>query len=131
MSESLDKTPRYLAWTRDVFEEWLLSDSKELVRMLFEKPSTYYNAKNLAAIMNGNYARSITGKAFAITKSGAMALVPPLSKEGDMLCYFRGALTPFVLRPKRYGVHELIGNCYVHGVADVVKGVEWERYSLE
>jgi hypothetical protein len=35
---------------------------------------------------------------FAITEGGRMALVPPLCEPGDLICVFKGAQTPMLLR---------------------------------
>jgi hypothetical protein len=85
----------------------------------------------MSKIMQGNAAVTITGKEFAITASGAMALVPPLTKEGDVVCYIKCALVPFVLRRKDETLWKLIGTCYVHGTPDIYMGSDWEHILLE
>ena len=63
--------------------------------------------------------------------ASAMALVPPLTKDGDVVCYLKCALVPFVLRQKKNAVWELIGSCYVHGTPDIYTGPEWEPILLK
>ena len=72
---------------------------------------------------------------FAVTKTGLMALVPPETKPGDVVCVFQGAKTPHVLR-KADGCDSgtdrwrLACEAYVHGymegriVAEVKKRAE-------
>jgi Heterokaryon incompatibility protein (HET) len=42
-------------------------------------------------------------RCFAITEGGRMALVPQLSKPGDLICIFEGAQTPMLLRKSILG----------------------------
>jgi hypothetical protein len=44
--------------------------------------------------------------------------VPLFTKPKDIICIFRGAETPFVVRPTGSGTHTLIGPCYVDGIID-------------
>lgn len=58
---------------------------------------------------------------FCITEQGRMAIMPPRSLPGDVICIFKGAHTPFVLRQvssEEPSVYNLVGCCYVHGVMD-------------
>jgi hypothetical protein len=55
------------------------------------------------------------GRRLCVTEHGRMAIMPPLSLPGDVICIFNGARTPFVLREKSLG-YSLVGCCYVHGV---------------
>jgi hypothetical protein len=75
---------------------------------------------------------SAGGKRFATLESGRMALVPPETRPGDTICYIRDTDVPFVIRSaedKRH--HELVGSCYVHGVADqCVREKGWESITL-
>jgi hypothetical protein len=73
MSESTHKRPEYLIEARKAFEGFFLGPNEE---------SVYLMGSNLQKTLNGNYARTVTGAAFAVTATGAMALVPPLSKSG-------------------------------------------------
>lgn len=61
------------------------------------------------------------GRRFCITGRGTIALVPPLSRKGDVVALVHGAQTPFVLRKKegrRDGAYELVGEGYFHGYMD-------------
>ena len=55
---------------------------------------------------------------FCITKEGRTAVVPPKTQEGDIVCVFKGASMPFLLRPQG-AAFELIGCCYVHGLMEL------------
>ncbi|KAL8284598.1 hypothetical protein RB600_009152 [Gaeumannomyces tritici] len=75
-------------------------------------------------------------RSFAVTAEGHMMLVPPGTKEGDAVCIFAGAKTPFILRRdegsrldsgegeqgQEHGqedeVWRLYGEAYVHGMMD-------------
>lgn len=63
-----------------------------------------------------------SGRKFAITEKGYMAMVPPLTKAGDDIGIIYGAEVPFVFRrcakPASAAVYDLVGECYVHGVMD-------------
>ncbi|KIX96246.1 uncharacterized protein Z520_08024 [Fonsecaea multimorphosa CBS 102226] len=56
-------------------------------------------------------------RCFGVTSQGRLGLVPAEVRENDLLCVFRGAKVPFVLRPHRDSDrYELIGEAYVHGI---------------
>ncbi len=58
---------------------------------------------------------------FCVTEEGRMAIVPPLTLPGDIICVIKGTRMPFVLRKSKRGdllVYQLVGCCYVHGVMD-------------
>ncbi|KAM6513653.1 hypothetical protein FALCPG4_016034 [Fusarium falciforme] len=60
-----------------------------------------------------------SGRKFAVTKEGYMALVPQLAAAGDELCVMYGMKTPFAIRRQADSDgFELVGPCYVHGCMD-------------
>ena len=122
MSESTNKDPKYLAHARDICEKTIFNDPKEMVRAMRENPTLF---GDLPGILQGNLARTVTGRAFAVTAAGRMALVPPLSRPGDLLCYIQCAVLPFVLRKGTEAGQTLMGTCYVHGCPDVYRGSGW------
>jgi hypothetical protein len=67
-----------------------------------------------------HFAGHVVGRRFCITEQGRMAIVPPFSREADMICIINGARTPYVLRKTAdcARLYELIGCCYVHGVME-------------
>lgn len=61
---------------------------------------------------------ALQGKAFMITDRGFMGIAPAGAQVGDLVCIFRKGDVPFVLRPIGGGYHELVGDCFVHGIMD-------------
>ena len=59
----------------------------------------------------------LSNYAFASTKSGRLALVPPLTLRGDRIFVLYGCTSPLVLRenPQRPGRYQTIGEAYIHG----------------
>jgi hypothetical protein len=67
-----------------------------------------------------------TNRKFCTTKRGFMALVPPETKQNDIVFVPLGAQAPFVIRYHGDGenadtgkyrpVYKLVGECYVHGM---------------
>jgi hypothetical protein len=55
------------------------------------------------------------GRKFFTTANSYMGWVPSAAQIGDCLCYFEGCPLPFVIR-RREGGHELVGDCYIHGL---------------
>jgi hypothetical protein len=47
-----------------------------------------------------------------------MGIVPDTAMEGDKICVLFGGQALYVLREKEDGLHEFIGECYVHGLMD-------------
>ncbi|KAF2814105.1 HET-domain-containing protein [Mytilinidion resinicola] len=50
-----------------------------------------------------------------ISKTGYIGLAPDHVAEGDIVCVFLGAKTPYVLRPTGQGTYTLVGEVYLHG----------------
>ncbi len=99
-------------------------------------PSTMEGVQEMLRMimyLGRRFALSTGGKAFCITATGHMALVPPLAKNGDTIVHVRGGYIPMVFREKAPGVRraELVGTCLVYGVRDVYYGPGWENWLLE
>jgi hypothetical protein len=85
------------------------------------------------------------GRCFAVTEKGYMAIVPPGTKEGDMVCIFMGAQVPFIIRPRPVQTEEceglileqsyaLVGECYVHGMMDgegLSQGADVQKFVVQ
>ncbi|RYP66822.1 hypothetical protein DL769_005917 [Monosporascus sp. CRB-8-3] len=84
-----------------------------------------------ALLWNSARIMACAGRAFAITRNGYMAMVPPGTVPGDAVCLLYGFMTPYVVR--LHSVDErggdpmpeaetegasLVGEAYVHGVMD-------------
>jgi hypothetical protein len=73
---------------------------------------------------------AVSFRKFCVTEEGRMAIVPAGSAPGDVICIFKGARTPFLLRRVADGesdVYKLVGSCYVHGVMDGEKDIEQSK----
>jgi hypothetical protein len=67
----------------------------------------------------------LVGMRLYITVEGSLAVVPPYTQPGDLVCVIWGATTPYLLRltdteplerAEDMDYYNLIGCCYVHGV---------------
>jgi hypothetical protein len=99
----------------------------------YEEGVTDEDAWLMKIYLGRRFGMTSAGKAFAITSTGQMALVPPLAKMGDLCVHVRGGYVPLTLR-KIEGEErraELVGACKVQGVDDVYFGEGWEDWSLE
>ncbi|KAH6847176.1 heterokaryon incompatibility protein-domain-containing protein [Chaetomium sp. MPI-CAGE-AT-0009] len=79
----------------------------------------------LALEWNSARIMAATGRAMAVTKDGYVAVVPPKTEVGDLVCVFYGLNTPFLVRPQVNTNNEggtrlvrLVGEAYVHGMMD-------------
>ena len=73
-------------------------------------------------------------KRFCVTRQGFIGLVPEHAMSGDMICIFKRARVPFLLRQNaEVGIrgtstqtYFLVGECYIHGMMDgeMMKGLE-------
>lgn len=80
---------------------------------------------SLALEWNSARVMAATGRAMAVTKDGYVAVVPPKTEVGDLVCVFYGLNTPFLVRPQ-VNTHSdggtrlvrLVGEAYVHGMMD-------------
>jgi hypothetical protein len=52
------------------------------------------------------------------TKLGCLGLAPEAAEKGDLVCILYGCSVPVVIREVKGGRHELVGECYVHGMMD-------------
>lgn len=94
-------------------------------------------ALRVALMWNTTRAKGCAGRAFAVTQSGYMALVPPGTVAGDAVCLLYGVDTPFIVRmlsiedaskggdmkivsgpEEGIEIVSLVGESYVHGVMD-------------
>jgi hypothetical protein len=57
-----------------------------------------------------------------------MGLVPANAQVGDAIMVLYGASVPIALRKLSIS-YRLVGECYIHGAMDVLKG-EWEGHSF-
>jgi hypothetical protein len=62
--------------------------------------------------------RPAAGRKLCISNKGYFGWVPGASSPGDIVCIFKGAEVPYVLRPRPGGHFILIGDCYVQGIMD-------------
>ncbi|KAN0098890.1 Heterokaryon incompatibility protein (HET) domain containing protein [Hyaloscypha variabilis] len=117
---------------RRLFEYAFSSKEPESLKI----PSTMEGLQEMAGMtmyLGRRFAFSTGGRAFCITATGHMSLVPPLAKNGDTIFYVRGGYIPMVFREKAPRVRraELVGTCLVYGVQDVYYGPSWENWLLE
>ena len=66
------------------------------------------------------------------TDGGSLGLAPAAALRHDKICILLGCNVPLVLRP-RGEHHEIIGECYIHGImrGEVMQGVEEGKRRLE
>ena len=95
-----------------------------------------------AALFCGAMGTACQGKCFAVSEKGYMAITPPGTKEGDMICLIMGAEVPFILRPlleddrglmNEGECYALVGECYVHGMMDgegLRQGLEEQHFVI-
>jgi hypothetical protein len=57
------------------------------------------------------------GRSFFTTPKGFIGTGPPYAKKGDVVCFFRGARVPFLLR-KKGDCYQLVGEAFVLGLMD-------------
>ena len=60
----------------------------------------------------------IWGRRLIILDQGYVVLGPNSCEAGDLVCILHGCSVPVLLRPVFDIVHEVIGECYVHGMMD-------------
>ncbi|KAH6615933.1 heterokaryon incompatibility protein-domain-containing protein [Chaetomium sp. MPI-SDFR-AT-0129] len=56
-----------------------------------------------------------SGRPYIATSTGLLGLGCPGVKEGDVVCVFYGSTVPYVLRQRRDGTMEFVGDAYVYG----------------
>ncbi|KAK1966578.1 hypothetical protein LY78DRAFT_42103 [Colletotrichum sublineola] len=55
---------------------------------------------------------------FFRTAEGRFCMAPREARVGDVICVLLGSEVPFVIRPTRRGMYEMIGEAYVSGIMD-------------
>ncbi|KAJ3541888.1 hypothetical protein NM208_g4387 [Fusarium decemcellulare] len=60
----------------------------------------------------------LPGRALVRSVEGYFGLCPRTVEEGDLVVVFLGAHCPVVLRPQSDGNFQMLGQCYMHGLAD-------------
>ena len=101
--------PPFSLSARKIFEFFYMKDLDEIREVLTHRVKwplgediTMDRALEMEWFLSHRYHRFIVGKAFCVTSSGLMALVPPLSKIEDTIVHVKGGYVPLVLRKKRF-----------------------------
>jgi hypothetical protein len=68
------------------------------------------------ALYHSSMNHSCLGLPLCSTRGGYLAWVPCNAQVGDAICIFSGATAPFILRPRRDGYYDVVGDAYVHGI---------------
>ena len=58
------------------------------------------------------------GRRNFVSSKGYLGIGPYWLDEKDLICVFSVAEVPFILRKLPSGEYHLVGECYVHGIAD-------------
>ena len=96
-------------WSFDVKQRKLLETGGDIDQEEIE------NWTNLVASMK----KATFGRRLVWTEQGYMGLAPAAAKVGDQVCALLGGQVLYVLREQaNSGVHEFIGESYVHGLMD-------------
>jgi hypothetical protein len=108
--------------TRRVFEFFVLTDTDTL--LAHKGPVSGMSLTEAVALQNHltrKWSFAVCERAFCITTSGFIGLVPRLLEKGDVLAHVKGRHMPVVLRaiPSAARTVEWTGACYVHRVEDV------------
>lgn len=101
---------------------WLQTNSDAALRLIEEEE--YH--ENMERILRKQYEcapfwtlvqETARGRRFGTTAKGEMAWFLRYAREGDVLCLFKGAATPCVLRQHEDGKpFTFVGECYVHRI---------------
>jgi hypothetical protein len=90
----------------------------------YERQGGHFPDHTAAMMATWWYAAKIVlhNRSFCVTRNGLIGLVPPDTLPGDVVCLLPGGLIPYLMRPKNAqesDVVELVGECYIHGIAAV------------
>ena len=110
----------------DHFEAGLAGHMQDTLIQSFGSPEGFSRADAQGSMFAAAMGPHSYRRTFACTKNGYIGLVPPGTKIGDVVCVLFGMQTPVILRKTnevevRLGnniVHELVGECYMHGMMD-------------
>ncbi|GKT41673.1 heterokaryon incompatibility protein 6, OR allele [Colletotrichum spaethianum] len=73
-------------------------------------------------VASGQVHMSVIGHAMprriSRTRGDRLCAIPRDARVGDVVCVLLGSEVPFVIRPTRQGMYELIGEAYVSGIMD-------------
>ncbi|OHE96846.1 heterokaryon incompatibility protein [Colletotrichum orchidophilum] len=104
-------------------ETWLVSedpDEAERARVTFVAAAVPVEMTILAAASPRRFSR---------TTADRLCMVPRDAKVGDSICLLLGSEVPFVIRPTKRGMYELIGDAYVSDIMDG-EALESGKYAL-
>jgi hypothetical protein len=108
LSRDCNKAPTSVFYDLEHYERRSGNDPDHTTAMMLTWWDTAYNLL---------YHRS-----FCVTRNGSIGIVPPDTLPGDLVCLLPGGLIPYLMRPKSAqepNVVELVGECYIHGIAAV------------
>ena len=96
------------------FEEWLgfkLDPAGDNTR------TVHYSMDNLwSDHKNGGFQLGDSSRVLASTAADHVGWVPPDSKIGNIVCIFRGAMYPFVVREASDGYYTVVGDAWIDGI---------------
>jgi hypothetical protein len=69
-------------------------------------------------------ALACAGRPYFATDEQLVGLGCPGMRTGDLVVVLYGCTMPYIMRPRRDGTMELVGDCYVHGL---MNGEELQR----
>lgn len=133
---SLEKTTRYERcsgrYVQECRKQWM--DHKGLP--LYRNEPTYNEQLSFVAVDFAIASATLERRLF-FTKSGYMGLGPSCIREGDTIYVLFGGHTPFIVRSagqktvpfeEPQSCHELVGDCYVHGIMDGEAMEDYENH---
>ncbi|KAF2097135.1 hypothetical protein NA57DRAFT_77390 [Rhizodiscina lignyota] len=92
-------------------------------------------------VIFSNALEPTVGRRLCVTEAGRIGLIPPLSKQGDVLCVLLGAKVPFILRqsencqagqgPQDARLFKLVGESYIHGAMGGEIAVSVDRGEMQ
>ena len=116
--------PNYYSWYFKRYTKFMADAAARFTEYLEESQTLPQGIRGVTeasrsekhGIIEASISRWSSQRRFCVTRTGALACVPKLSRYGDIICVLLGGEVPYVLRPTGAGSFWVVGECYVHGI---------------
>ncbi|TVY82211.1 Heterokaryon incompatibility protein 6 OR allele [Lachnellula suecica] len=96
-----------------------VSEWAEMLRKILRLTAASKDDPIYAERETANTIQKIRGRRFFTTDDGHIGTAPAGAQVADAICLLLGTYAPMVLRQTASGSFQVVGECYVHGLADL------------
>ncbi|RMJ11523.1 hypothetical protein CDV36_008807 [Fusarium kuroshium] len=106
--------PNDIRWAE--LDEWCLQNSSNA--LFGERAVEGVTDMDNLSVSERDALDKVIGRAITFTTNGLIGLCPRAGQPGDVVAVILGCQSPMLLSPQPDGRYKILGECYMHGLAD-------------